>query len=203
LTIGSILQAPSRSEYSLWTCRWTDAWLTQPSFQSARTPHEAESASSGHSLRAIVGLAMIYFLRHGDAEPGDGDDAARALSEKGERQARDAGRALAAIGASVDVCLTSPRVRAERTARIACEELAAEVEIEVAEKLAGGRFDALELAAGRGDVLLVGHEPDFSAAVAELTSARVKMRKGGIACVQDGTLQALLRPKDLRAIAAD
>ena len=148
---------------------------------------------------------MIYLLRHGDAEPGDGDgdgdDADRDLTGKGERQARDAGRALAAIGASVDVCLTSPRVRAERTARIACEELGA-VEVEVTEKLSGGPFDALELAAGRGDVLLVGHEPDLSAAVAELTSARVRMRKGGIACVRDGVLQALLRPKDLRAVAA-
>ena len=144
---------------------------------------------------------MIYFLRHGDAEQGDGDDAARDLTPKGERQADQAGRGLAALGASVDVCLTSPKVRAERTARIACEQLG--VKVEVARELSGGRFNAMQLTRGRGSVLLVGHEPDFSTAVADLTSARVKMRKGGVACVQDGVLQALLRPKDLRSVAAD
>jgi phosphohistidine phosphatase len=143
--------------------------------------------------------SVIYFLRHGDAEQGDGDDAARKLTEKGERQSEAAGRALAAIGAAIDVCLTSPKVRAEQTARIACERL--DVPVETEEKLRGGRFDALGLAAGRGDVLLVGHEPDFSDAVAELTSSRIKLRKGGIACVEDGLLHALLRPKELRRLA--
>ncbi len=65
----------------------------------------------------------------------------------------------------------------------------------------GGHFDALALVAGRGTALLVGHEPDFSGAVAELTGGRVKLRKGGIACVQNGELQALLAPKQLRRIA--
>ena len=40
---------------------------------------------------------------------------------------------------------------------------------------------AHRLADGLGNVLLVGHEPDFSDAVAELTGGRVKLRKGGIA----------------------
>jgi phosphohistidine phosphatase len=140
--------------------------------------------------------AVIYFLRHGDAEHETQEDAARRLTEKGERQAEVAGRALAALGADIDVCLTSPKVRAVQTARLACKHL--DVEVEIAEELRGGPFDALQLAAGRGDVLLVGHEPDFSNAVADLTGGRVKLRKGGIACVEDNLLQALLRPKDLR-----
>jgi phosphohistidine phosphatase len=143
---------------------------------------------------------LIYLLRHGDAEPGDGDDAARRLTAKGERQARAAGRALAALGANVDACLTSPKVRAAETARIACAALG--LEPEVAEELRGGRFDSLALAAGRGDTLLVGHEPDFSGEVARLTGANVKLRKGGLAIVDGSTLVALLRPKDLAAIAA-
>jgi phosphohistidine phosphatase len=142
---------------------------------------------------------MIYFLRHGDAEHQTSDDAARELTEKGERQSEAAGRALAALEVSLDACLTSPKVRAERTAQLACEHL--DVEPETAEDLRGGPFDPLELAAGRGDVLLVGHEPDFSNAVAELTGARVKLRKGGIAAVEDGQLHDLLRPKELRRIA--
>jgi phosphohistidine phosphatase len=52
-------------------------------------------------------------------------------------------------------------------------------------------------------VLLIGHEPDFSSEVARLTGARVKLRKGGLAVVEGNTLRALLRPRDLAAIAGD
>jgi phosphohistidine phosphatase len=142
---------------------------------------------------------VIYFLRHGDAEHETTDDAARQLTPKGERQAEAAGRALATLGAGIDVCLTSPKVRAEQTATIACQHL--DVAVEIAEELRGGPFDALALTEGRGDVLLVGHEPDFSNAVADLTGARVKLRKGGIATVDENLLHGLLRPKELRSIA--
>jgi phosphohistidine phosphatase len=143
---------------------------------------------------------LIYLLRHGDAEDGDGDDAARRLTPKGERQAEAAGRALATMGAGIDACLASPKVRALDTARLACKALG--LAPEVAEELRGGRFDSLALAAGRGDVLLVGHEPDFSGEVARLTGANVKLKKGGLAVVDGSTLVALLRPKDLAAIAS-
>lgn len=142
---------------------------------------------------------MIYLLRHGDAEDGNGDDAARRLTAKGERQAEDAGRALAALGAEIDACLTSPKVRAADTARLACEALG--LETEITEELRGGSFDSPDLSAGRGDVMLVGHEPDFSSEVTHLTGAKVKLRKGGLAIVDGTTLIALLRPKDLSAIA--
>ena len=143
---------------------------------------------------------MIYLLRHGDAEEGTGDDAARRLTPKGERQARAAGEALRSLSTTINACLTSPKVRAADTARLACEALG--LEPEIAEDLREGTFDSLTLAAGRGDVLLVGHEPDFSGEVARLTGANVKLRKGGLAVVDGSTLQALLRPKDLAAIAA-
>ncbi len=143
---------------------------------------------------------MIYLLRHGDAEPGEGDDAARRLTTKGEDQARAAGAALAALGAEIDSCLASPRVRAAETARLACAGLG--LKPETAAELSGGGFDTLALAAGRGDVLLVGHEPDFSAEVGRLTGANVKLKKGGLAVVDGSTLLALLRPRELAAIAA-
>ena len=145
---------------------------------------------------------MIWLLRHGDAEDGVGKpDAERHLTQKGERQSRDAGRALEKLGVQIDVCLTSPKVRAKQTADLACEELGAPVEED--SRLSGGDFDPLEVAAGRGEVMLVGHEPDFSQAVALLTGSRVKMKKGGIAALDDHNLHALLRPKDLRAITGD
>jgi phosphohistidine phosphatase len=143
---------------------------------------------------------MIYLLRHGDAEEGTGDDDARRLTPKGERQSRAAGRALAVLGAEIDSCLTSPKLRAADTARLACEALG--LEPETAEELRGGPFDSLVLTTGRGDTLLVGHEPDFSAEIARLTGANVKLRKGGLAVVHGSTLLAFFRPKDLAAIAA-
>jgi phosphohistidine phosphatase len=103
------------------------------------------------------------------------------------------------MGAAIDACLTSPKVRAAETARLACEALS--IEPEPSEELRGGPFDALALAAGRGHVLLVGHEPDFSGEVARLTGGRVKLRKAGLAIVDGSTLTALLRPLDLAALA--
>jgi phosphohistidine phosphatase len=142
---------------------------------------------------------LIYFVRHGEAEDSNADgDAARRLTEKGERQARDAGLALAALEAGIDTCIASPKVRALETAQLACESLG--VDVEVSEALRGGAFDALDLAAGRGDALLVGHESDLSNEVARLTGAKVALKKGGIAVVDGSTLVALWRPKELRRI---
>jgi phosphohistidine phosphatase len=138
-------------------------------------------------------------LRHGEAEDGGGD-AARPLTAKGERQSEWAGRALAALGVELDACLSSPKVRAMDTARIACRELGVEPEGEDA--LAGGGFDIEAVAAGRGEVLLVGHEPDFSDAIAAATGARVKLKKGGLGGVDEGLLHALMRPADLKRIGS-
>ena len=143
---------------------------------------------------------MIWLLRHGDAESGSGDDASRGLTSKGERQGRNAGRALAALGVELDACVSSPKLRAAEMARLACEPLG--VNVETDDRLAGGDFDPPDLAAGRGDVLLVGHEPDMSAAVARLTGANLEMKKGGLAAIEGGQLLALLRPEHLEQIAA-
>src|ERR1700761_2150052 len=73
---------------------------------------------------------VIYLLRHGEAEDANPEgDAARRLTEKGERQGRDAGLALAALEVGIDACIASPKVRALATARLACEALGVEVEV--------------------------------------------------------------------------
>ena len=141
---------------------------------------------------------MIWLLRHGEAEDGS-PDSERRLTEKGERQARSAGAALAKLGVKVEVCLTSPKVRAADTARLACEPLGIEPQHEP--KLAGGPFDAEQLAAGHDEVLLIGHDPDFSMAVHTLTGAQVRLKKGGLACVDRGELKVLLRTAETEAIA--
>src|SRR4051794_28209049 len=142
---------------------------------------------------------MIWLLRHGDAADGS-PDAERPLTEKGEQQARAAGRALKKLGVRFDACLTSPKVRAADTAKLACEPLGLDYKLEP--KLAGGPFDAEELAAGLGEVLLVGHDPDFSMALHKHTGAQVRMKKGGLAGFEDGELMVLMRPHELKAIAS-
>ena len=144
---------------------------------------------------------MIWLLRHGDAAEGS-PDAERPLTDKGREQSRAAGAALKAIGVDLDACLTSPKVRAAETARLACEQVG-DTEPQLEPKLAGGPFDAEALAAGLGDdVLLVGHDPDFSAAVHSLTGAQVRLKKGGLAGVDRGELIVLMRPRELKQLSS-
>ena len=75
-------------------------------------------------------------------------------------------------------------------------------EPEVQGELAGSGYDTTALATGLGDVLLVGHNPDFTTEVGRLTGANAKLRKGGLAIIDGSVLLALLRPEDLAAIAA-
>jgi phosphohistidine phosphatase len=140
---------------------------------------------------------MIWLLRHGEAAEGRPDDQ-RPLTELGERQARAAGAALARLGVNVEVCLASPKKRALDTARLACESLGVEVTVE--ERLKGGPFDPEELV-GDAEALLVGHDPDFSAAVHAATGAQVRMKKGGLAGIERGELKVLLRPAETFALA--
>jgi phosphohistidine phosphatase len=143
---------------------------------------------------------VLWLLRHGDAEDGS-PDAERPLTDKGREQARGVGGALKALGVQLDACLASPKLRAADTARIACQELGG-VEPQLEPKLSGGPFDPQALAAGLGDeVLLVGHDPDFSMAVHSLTGAQVRLKKGGLAGIEKGELIVLLRPKELKRIA--
>lgn len=145
---------------------------------------------------------MIYLLRHGDAEPDQGGgDAARNLTAKGRGQADAAGRAIASLGYELDACLTSPKVRALDTAKLACAHLG--IEPEVRQEIADGYYDTLDLVAGMGDVLVVGHEPDMSGEIARLTGARVKLKKGGLAVLEPRLLRVLMRPVELAAVVGE
>jgi phosphohistidine phosphatase len=150
---------------------------------------------------------QLWLLRHGTRR-----DADRRLTERGERQARAAGVALAKLGVKFDAILYSPKVRASQTAELAAEAWSAQQRKRLREHppLAGG-FDAqqaLEALAGvppAGCVLLVGHEPDLSSLAAELTGGRLDLKKGGVAALRldgpSGELVVLLRPRELGLIA--
>jgi phosphohistidine phosphatase len=152
---------------------------------------------------------QLWLLRHGEAEPHDArPDSDRQLTDRGRAQARAAGAALRQLKVEIHLAFTSPKVRARDTARLACEPLS--VQPVDHEALAAG-FDAdealtLMAAAGTAQrVLVVGHEPDFSQVVYDLTGGRIDMKKGGIAAVRldgsRGELIALLRPREIDRIA--
>ena len=152
--------------------------------------------------------AQLWLLRHGEAEPHDNaSDEDRRLTDRGREQARVAGQALAALKVEVHLAFTSPKVRALDTAVLACEPLRIEP-IEHVPLYAGfDATDALELMAAAGPeqrVLVVGHEPDFSQVVYDLTGGRVDFKKGGVAGIRldgsRGELIVLLRPREIDRI---
>ena len=152
---------------------------------------------------------QLWFLRHGEAIPhGAKPDSDRELTPRGERQAKAAGVALAKLGVEFETCYTSAKVRARDTARLACESAGVNFE-EVSSLAAGFDVDDLrELLHAHDDdarLLFVGHEPDFSQVVHDLTGARLELKKGGVAAVKlegaNGQLLALLRPRELESVA--
>ena len=157
---------------------------------------------------------QLWLLRHADAEPhGTRADSQRQLTERGKRQARVAGVALARMGVTFGAILASPTARARETAELALEQMSESQRelLELHPLLAGGvqAREALELLSGvgtDGPLLLVGHEPDLSGIVGELTGGRVDLKKGGLAILRLGAggaqLVLLLRPAELALIAA-
>jgi phosphohistidine phosphatase len=147
---------------------------------------------------------QLWLLRHGEAVPHDsGPDEQRELTERGRDQSRAAGRALTALEVEVHLCFTSPKVRARQTAELACAELRVDPidEDALAEGFDGRAALALMRAAGPDQrVLVVGHEPDFSQVVYDLTGGRVDFKKGGVAGIRldgsRGELIVLLRPRE-------
>jgi phosphohistidine phosphatase len=161
---------------------------------------------------------QLWLLRHAEAEPhGTRTDAERRLTERGREQARAAGIAIERLHGAFDVVLFSPRVRARQTAELAAEAWSEEQQarLTVHPPLAGGfqaaqALDAIAAVPADGRLLLVGHEPDLSRVVGELTGARADVKKGGLALVRldgnpahpaGGELVALLRPRELSLIA--
>lgn len=133
---------------------------------------------------------ILYFLRHGIAEPAvGGDDATRRLTPEGEEQLRSAALLWRRLNLRPDVVATSPLPRAVRTAELFCESVSSPLEPVIEPGLAPGAGwgDMARVLAAHPDarrVLFVGHEPDLSTAMAELTGASsVRLRTGGVACL--------------------
>jgi phosphohistidine phosphatase len=158
---------------------------------------------------------QLWLLRHADAEPhGVRTDADRRLTVRGEEQARLAGAALARWEVDFDAVLFSPKTRAQQTAQLAAEAWSETQRSRLSVHLplavgfdAAQALDALSGIPPDGRLLVIGHEPDLSHTISELTGARVDLKKGGLAVVRlsgvaAGELTLLLRPRELAFIAS-
>jgi phosphohistidine phosphatase len=132
---------------------------------------------------------ILYFLRHGKAgEHRAVDDDARELTVRGEAELEAAAPLWQRLNLRPDVVISSPLPRALRTAELFCAAVGGRPVVD--DRLRAGA-DWGDLARAMADhpdarrVMFVGHEPDLSSAISLLTgAASVRMRKGGLACVE-------------------
>jgi phosphohistidine phosphatase len=129
----------------------------------------------------------LYFLRHGEADWPNWDrpDDERPLTERGKKEMRKVAKFLRELDIPLDDILSSPLPRARQTA----DAVADRFKLHVREHdTLGSGFSV----SGLKDVLqkypvenlmVVGHEPNFTEVISELTGADSKLSKGGLALV--------------------
>jgi phosphohistidine phosphatase len=151
---------------------------------------------------------LLYLLRHAEAEVLAARDRARRLTPKGEEQAAKVGKFCARHGIEPSVILSSPVVRARRTADLVHQSLPGAELVEIPWAACGmDPWKAMdELAAYRNfpAVMLVGHQPDLGALAAVLLGLpnvqSLRVRKALLAAIETaadlragaGTLQFFL-----------
>ena len=132
----------------------------------------------------------LFLLRHGKADWPEwkGSDDERPLTDEGVREMRQVAVGLKQLKVQPDVILSSPLPRALRTAEIAGKALGVPVEqrLELKPGFDRGECDTLLVTRAGADVMMVGHEPDFSGLIRSLTGGRVKLSKAAIAAIEIG-----------------
>ena len=197
-------QTPSRTRRP--TVRAKPKAAAAPAESKAVAPPAADDEAAPASL-------SLYLVRHADA--GDpttwvGDDADRPLSKKGRRQARRLARLLKDLDVRADAVLTSSKIRAADTAKVIAKAIGTKPVTDERLTLDFGLSELAALVAGLGaevrSALLVGHDPDFTAALSWLVGAQVPLRKGALALVDlpdrevgpgHGSLRWLLPPDSI------
>jgi phosphohistidine phosphatase len=150
----------------------------------------------------------LFLLRHANADWPDWNkpDDERPLTKRGKKESRQIAKFLERTKASIDLVVTSPLPRAAQTAKIVAQKL--KTELREDQKLAPG-FNAAKLKAllknyGPRDLMIVGHEPDFSEVVQALTGGAIKLAKAGIATIRleqttmRGRLLWLISPREIK-----
>ena len=153
----------------------------------------------------------IYFVRHGIAEDLSSSDFARELTRRGRKRVAKAAKVIKRLGIRPTVIFTSPRLRSLQTAELIAKELEREVTVSEAVSFGFDLSDVQHLTRGMhfdDEVMFVGHNPDMSVLVNEMTGSDVAMKKGGLARVDvfdldagHGELIWLIAPKVFDALS--
>jgi len=142
----------------------------------------------------------IYLMQHGQALS-EQEDPERPLSRDGIEQIQLSARAIQKMGLVFDIIICSPRRRSHQTAALVAEairypysdilESDTVLPQEDPEKIVNKLVKMI------GDkVLLVGHLPNLSRVVAhllEVTGTIVRFENGGLACVEMGANEKILK----------
>lgn len=159
-------------------------------------------------------MRTLLVMRHAksDWDSGAGSDHDRPLAGRGVRSARLMGRLLTGLDVAPGYVLSSTAIRARSTAALAAEAGGWDAPVVLEPGFYGGSVDSvLGLAAGAPPVdrlMVVGHEPVWSALVARLTGTRVTIKTATVAVIAvdgdgwaslpetTGGLVALHHPRD-------
>jgi phosphohistidine phosphatase len=165
----------------------------------------------------------MYLLRHAIAvargTEGYDNDADRPLTTKGEKKMYRIAEGMNSLGLTFDLLLSSPILRARRTAGIVAEVFGLKKKLRFSDNLGtGGDEEDLirELIGEYGAckaLLLVGHEPDMSTLISVLVTGTpecaVTMKKGGLCKLTTdalhygrcASLEWLMTPRQLTRIS--
>jgi phosphohistidine phosphatase len=153
---------------------------------------------------------LIYFLRHGEADWPDWEkpDDERPLTRRGKKEMHEVAAFLKRVKARPDLIVTSPLPRASQTAEIAAEHLKVKCSEDKLLAKGFGRQDLERVLKKYPEesLMIVGHEPDFTQTISQLTGALLKLSKAGVALVEldrswrNGRLLWLFPPKFARKI---
>jgi phosphohistidine phosphatase len=152
----------------------------------------------------------LCFLRHGEADwpnwTKPDDD--RPLTKRGRKEMKRVAKFLERLKFIPDSILTSPLPRASQTAEIVGQRL--DIELQTEPALAHGfnveRLRRLLAKRDAQSVMIVGHEPEFSEVIGELTGGKIKISKAGVALLEinrsctSGMLLWLFPPKFTKAV---
>jgi phosphohistidine phosphatase len=154
-------------------------------------------------------MMHVYFLRHGEADwPNwNKSDDERPLTERGKREMKKVAGFLERLDVGLDQIITSPLPRARQTAEAVAGRLHIQLhEDELLEPGFGSsEFEKLLKKYPGEDIMVVGHEPDFSSTIEALTGGSLKLSKAGLALVEvdeakkRGRLLWLIPPKVAKA----
>ena len=160
---------------------------------------------------------FLYFLRHASAgQPlsNQKKDEKRGLDKDGIEQCGYIGRALAALGAQVEIIISSPLKRSTQTAALVGNEMGHEGKLVLDAALgpSGSFADFQKLLVNyqrQDSILLVGHNPNLSEFLGRVISdngceAAIELKKGAVAKVEmrrsSGSLSWCITPRIVRAL---